>query len=68
MALIFNQILAKLSICGFQLITFEGSIMQQFLSNYTEGLSIIKYRSRSNLKVIHKLLTELWPFFDFGFG
>ena len=42
--------------------------MQKFLSNNTEGLSIIKYRSSSNLKVIHKLLTELWPFFDFGLG
>ena len=59
MALLTNS-LAKLSIRGFRSITFEG--MQHFLSNFTEGVNIVKYRSSSNLEVICKLLTELWPF------
>ena len=53
----FTKILAKLSICVFRSITFEGT--QQFLSNLLEGYSIINYRSCSNFEVIHKLLTEL---------
>ena len=35
---------------------------QQFHSRFTEGYRIIKYRSRTNLEVIRKLLTELWSF------
>ena len=58
--------MAKLSICVLRSITFEG--IQQFLSNFTEGLSIIKYMASSNLEVNCKLLTELWPFFDLGLG
>ena len=46
--------------CGFQSITFEG--MQQVHSDLIEVLSIIKYRSSSNLEAIRKFLTELWPF------
>ena len=42
-------------------ITFEG--MYQFLSKFTEGLSIVKYRLSSYLEIIDKALTELWPFF-----
>ena len=43
--------------------TFEG--IHQFHSNFTEGVSIIKYNSGSNLEVIFKFLTE---FFDLGLG
>ena len=43
-------------------LTFEGK--QEFLSNFTEGKSIIKYSSLSNFEVIPKILTLSWPFFD----
>ena len=45
----------------FQSTTFEG--IEQFHSHLTEGLSIIKYWSVLNLKVICKRLIELCPFF-----
>ena len=37
--------------------------MHQFQSMLIERLSIVKYRSSSNLEFINKILTELWPFF-----
>ena len=37
---------------------------QQLHSNFKEGYSIIKYKSHLNKDVIHKLLTNLQPFFD----
>ena len=29
---------------------------------------MIEYRSNSNLEIIHKFVTELWPCFDLGLG
>ena len=46
---------------GDRSITFER--IHQFHTKFTEGLSIIIYRSSSNLKIIRKILTELWFFF-----
>ena len=51
---------------GFDQKTFEG--MQLFHSIFTEGKSIIEYRSSSNLEINHNLFTELWPCFDLGLG
>ena len=42
---------------GFRLMTLEG--MHQFHLNFTEGSSIVKYRSSSKKWVIRKILTEL---------
>ena len=50
---------SALSLCWFPIDYFEG--MHQFHSNFSEGSSIIKYRSSSKKGVIRKILTELWP-------
>ena len=66
MALFFTEILDKMSICGFLSITFEE--MQQFISNFTKGSSITKYRSSMTFEVMCNFLTEFWPYFDLGLG
>ena len=44
------------------------------INNFLPDLSILlkdyrsKYRSNSNLKIIRKIMTELWPFLYLGFG
>ena len=45
---------------GFRSITFEG--MHQFHSNFREMSSIIQYSTILKVKVIRKILIELWPF------
>ena len=57
---------ASASDLGFRSITFEG--MHQFHSKFTEGYSIIKYRSSLILEVIRTMLAELWSFFFLDFG
>ena len=46
--------------------TFER--IYQFRSKFTKGLSIVKYRSSANLKIIGEILTELCPFLDLSFS
>ena len=46
---------------GFQSVTFAG--MHWFYWKFAEGYIIVKYRSRSILVIISKILAELWPFF-----
>ena len=58
--------LMHVALFGFRSIRFE--VMHRFHFKFTEGYSIIKYRSGLNLEIIRKFLTELWPFFDLGFG
>ena len=42
--------------------------MYQFHFKFTEGKSYVKHWSSFNLKITCKILTELWPFFDFIFA
>ena len=51
---------------GFGSIIFEW--MHRFHSMFTEGKSIVKYRSGLNLEIICKTLTELWPFLHLSFA
>ena len=41
--------------------------MHGFHSKSAEVYIIVKYRSSSILVIIHKILVELWPFFDLIF-
>ena len=49
-----------IDVCGYNLSVSDG--MHQFHSKVTEGYSIVKYWSSSNLEIVGKILTELWHF------
>ena len=66
------QILAELwpffdlaFIVRFHSVTFEG--MHWFHSDIAELYSTVKCRSSSILVIIHQILAEVWPFFNFVF-
>ena len=58
----------SLSVASHFLFPITLEEMHQIHLNFTKGSSIIKYRSSSIKGVIHKILSELWPYFEVDLG